>query len=128
MYAATFSLRWMGGMRYLLTYMLACCKLTCGQSLVFIRSFSYADFNFSALIAACRCMADADVPNQIPLCTFESRSQNCNGESSFLPVNASTPSGVTSRVCSNCADRLPSTVVAVHSSGHVTALADPSQI
>jgi hypothetical protein len=88
----------------------------------------YADFKFSELIAACRCMADADVPNQIPLCTFESRSQNCNGESSFLPVNASTPSGVTSRVCSNCADRLPSTVVAVHSSGHVTALADPSQI
>jgi hypothetical protein len=36
------------------------------------------------------------------------------GEVSNLPVSASTPPSVMSSVCSNCADRLPSVVAAVH--------------
>ena len=36
-----------------------------------------------------------------------------------LPVKASTPSSVINNVCSNCAERLPSTVVTVHWAGHI---------
>ena len=41
------------------------------------------------------------------------------GLSSFLAVSTSTPSSVTSSVCSNCAVHRPSTVALVQSSGHV---------
>ena len=41
-------------------------------------------------------------------------SQKNFGESGSLPVSASTPPDVMSSVCSNCAERFPSLVVAVH--------------
>lgn len=43
-------------------------------------------------------------------------------------VNTSTPSSVTSRVCSNWAVRLPSTVTLVQSSGHVLSRYEPRLI
>ena len=45
-------------------------------------------------------------------------SQKNLGDVSNRPVNASTPVGVISRVCSNCADLFPSCVAAVHLSCH----------
>ena len=63
------------------------------------------------------------VPSQYPWWTCDSLSQNCMGDPSIFPVRASTPSDVMSNVCSNWAERFPSAVVAVHSSGHVRALA-----
>eukprot|EP00964_Phaeocystis_antarctica_P060042 scaffold35761_cov56-Phaeocystis_antarctica.AAC.3 len=43
-------------------------------------------------------------------------SHHKGGESGRRAVSASRPSGVISSVCSNCAERLPSAVVAVQSS------------
>lgn len=49
-------------------------------------------------------------------------SQNCFGDVSSLAVNGTAPSSVIRNVCSNWAVRLPSEVVAVHLSGHITFL------
>ena len=74
------------------------------------------------------CIATGVVPSQTPLCTSLSFSHHWTGDVSIFPVRASTPSSVTSSVCSNCADRFPSVVVAVQSSGHERHWAVPSQI
>ena len=50
------------------------------------------------------------------------------GESANLAVRTSTPSSVTSRVCSNCAVLLPSVVTLVQSSGQVLSLCVPRVI
>ena len=50
------------------------------------------------------------------------------GESGRRAVSGSRPSSVMSSVCSNCADRLPSAVVAVHASAQWCTCRVPSQI
>ena len=52
------------------------------------------------------------------------RGQSCEmkcGCPLCVRVSTSQPTSVTSSVCSNCADRLPSRVTAVQSSGHVSS-------
>ena len=44
---------------------------------------------------------------------------------SRLRVKISQPVSVTSSVCSNCADRFPSSVTAVHLSGHISSRHTP---
>ena len=48
-------------------------------------------------------------------------SHHKGGDVGNLFVSTSQPSAVTTRVCSNCAERLPSAVTAVQPSGHVTS-------
>ena len=73
-----------------------------------LQCYQGGEANSLELISSILRLASGVVPNQIPLCTFDSRSQNWMGELSFFPVRASTPSSVIKSVCSNCADRFPS--------------------
>ena len=62
-------------------------------------------------------MQDLFVASGLLPCLILGQAQHC--------VSISTPSSVISNVCSNCADRLPSSVTAVQSSDHMVAFVLP---